>query len=58
MATNKTDLKNRIRITSSLDKELVQKLKELSASTSIPQSKLLDRGIELVLAEYKDFKKE
>jgi predicted DNA-binding protein len=35
-----------------LDKELFEKLKQLSEKTMIPMSKLLDRGIELVLEEY------
>ena len=47
-----TDLKNRVRIGNAVDKELFEKLKQLSEKTMIPMSKLLDRGIELVLKEY------
>ena len=43
------DLKNRIRFSTSLDKGLSQKLEDLSKSTRIPKSKLLDEAIELLL---------
>ncbi|SPF51174.1 conserved hypothetical protein [Candidatus Desulfosporosinus infrequens] len=46
------DLKNRQRYTTSLDNELVEKLKKLSEKTKIAQSKLLDEAIELVLKKY------
>jgi len=46
------DLKNRQRYTTSVDNELVEKFKELSTKTKIPQSKLLDEAIELVLKKY------
>lgn len=46
------DLKNRVRIGNAVDKELFNKLKQLSEKTMIPMSRLLDRGIELVLKEY------
>ena len=46
------DLKNRKRYTNSLDNYLVDKLKNLSEETKIPQSKLLDEAIELVLNKY------
>ena len=46
------DLKNRQRYTSSLDNELVESLKKLSERTKIPQSKLLDEAIELILKKY------
>lgn len=47
-----SDLKNRIRISNAVDKELFQKLKDLSKRTKVPMSRLLDRGIELVIKEY------
>ena len=50
MANN--DLKNRQRYTASFDKELLIGLKELSKETTIPVSKLLDKGIKLLLKEY------
>nr|WP_302660413.1 ribbon-helix-helix domain-containing protein [uncultured Clostridium sp.] len=46
------DLKNRIRFSTSLDKELSQKLENLSKSTRIPKSKLLDEAIELLLLKH------
>lgn len=48
-----SDLKNRERYTTSIDIVLLNKLKNLSKETMIPMSRLLDRGIELVLEEYK-----
>ena len=48
-----SDLTTRKRISNSIDKELYTKLKKLSEETSIPMSKLLDKGIELVLETYK-----
>lgn len=48
-----SDLTNRVRIGSAIDKKLYEQLKELSNQTMIPMSKLLDKGIELVLNEYK-----
>ena len=47
-----SELVNRVRIGSAIDKELYSKLKELSNETMIPMSRLLDRAIELVLVEY------
>lgn len=46
------DLKNRIRFSTSLDKGLSQKLEDLSKSTRIPKSKLLDEAIELLLLKH------
>jgi metal-responsive CopG/Arc/MetJ family transcriptional regulator len=46
------DLKNRERITFSIKKELVDKIKELSESTRIPQSRLIDEAIELLLRKH------
>jgi hypothetical protein len=48
-----SDLTTRVRIGNAIDKKLFEQLKQLSEKTMIPMSKLLDRGIELVLAEYK-----
>lgn len=45
-------LKNRTPISNAVDTKLYEKLKQLSKDTMIPMSKLLDRGIELVLKEY------
>ena len=47
-----SDLATRIRIGNAVDKKLFEQLKQLSQETMIPMSKLLDRGIELVLEEY------
>lgn len=47
-----SDLKNRARIGNAVDKKLFESLKQLSKETMIPISRLLDRGIELVLKEY------
>lgn len=48
MAVNR-GLKNRIAISTAIDKELYQKLKEYSKKTSIPISKLIDRAISVFL---------
>lgn len=48
-----SDLKNRVRIGNAVNKKLFEQLKQLSEQTMIPMSRLLDRGIELVLEEYK-----
>lgn len=45
-------LKNRTPISNAVDTKLYEQLKQLSKETMIPMSKLLDRGIELVLKEY------
>ena len=45
-------LKTRTPISNAVETELFEKLKKLSKDTMIPMSKLLDRGIELVLKEY------
>jgi len=47
-----SDLKNRQRYTNSFNNELIEKLRNLSIDTKIPQSKLLDEAIELVLKKY------
>ena len=45
-------LKNRTPISNAVDTKLYEQLKALSGETMIPMSKLLDKGIELVLKEY------
>ena len=40
-----SDLKTRTRIGNTLDTHLLKKLKELSASTRIPMSRLLDEAV-------------
>lgn len=45
-------LKNRTPISNAVETKLYEELKELSQNTMIPISRLLDRGIELVLKEY------
>ena len=49
---DKYGLKTRTRISNAVDSELLEKLKQLSKETMVPLSKLLDKGIELVLKEY------
>ena len=46
-------LKNRVRISNAVDKLLWEQLRKLSDETMVPMSKLLDKGIELVIQEYK-----
>ena len=48
-----SDLKNRVKNRQCCWQKLFQQLKKLSKETMIPMSRLLDRGIELVLDEYK-----
>ncbi len=45
-------LKNRTPISNAVDTKLYEQLKQLSKDTMIPMSRLLDRGIALVLKEY------
>lgn len=45
-------LKTRTPISNAVNTKLYEQLKHLSEETMIPISKLLDRGIELVLREY------
>jgi len=45
-------LKNRTPISNAVDTKLFKELKQLSKETMIPMSKLLDKGIELVLKDY------
>jgi len=52
--SDKHGLKTRTRISNAIDTELLEKLKQLSKETMVPLSKLLDKGIELVLKEYEE----
>lgn len=45
-------LKNRTRYTATVDTDLVENLKDLSQKTRIPQSKLVDEAIELLLKNH------
>lgn len=45
-------LKNRTPISNAVNTELYERLQKLSKETMVPVSKLLDKGIELVLKEY------
>lgn len=45
------ELKNRIRVSTSIDKELNEKFELLSKETKIPKSKLFDMAIELLLKD-------
>ena len=45
------ELKNRIRVSTSIDKELNEKFELLSKETMIPKSKLFDMAIELLLKD-------
>ena len=46
-------LKTRTPISNAVETKLYEQLQQLSKDTMIPISRLLDRGIELVLKEYK-----
>lgn len=46
-------LKNRVAISTALDKELYERLKKYSAETSIPISKILDKSIDMYLKSLK-----
>jgi len=45
-------LVNRIRIGSAVDKKLYEQLQQLSVTTQIPISKLLDNAIKLLIETY------
>lgn len=45
-------LKTRIRFSTSLDKNLAQKLEDLSEDTRISKSKLLDEALELLFEKH------
>ncbi|NCG67124.1 ribbon-helix-helix domain-containing protein [Bacillus coagulans] len=46
------DLKNRVRYTTTVNKELLVEFRNLSKDTRIPQSKLIDEAITLILNKY------
>ena len=46
---NNYGLKNRTRISNSIENKLLEELKQLSAKTQIPMSKLLHNAIKLLL---------
>jgi len=46
------ELKNRVHYGVTLDKKLVIRLRELSESTKIPQSKLMDEALEILFRKY------
>ena len=48
-----SDLTTRKRITTTLNKELVKKLDELSKETRIPKSKLFDEAVKDLLEKHK-----
>lgn len=48
-----SELKNRSKYSTNVDKELLIKFKELAAETRIPATKLLDEAIEDLLKKYK-----
>lgn len=48
------DLKNRVRFSTSLDKDLAKRLDDLSTNTRIPKSKLVDEAIEMLLDKHKN----
>jgi metal-responsive CopG/Arc/MetJ family transcriptional regulator len=47
-----SDLKTRTRIGNTLDKNLLEKLKELSNATRIPMSRLLDEAVEDLIQKH------
>lgn len=51
-------LKNRVRIGSAIDKELYKKLKQLSESTRINMSRLLDEALDDLLKKYEQDKRD
>ena len=48
------DLKNRVRFSTSLDKDLAKRLDDLSTNTRIPKTKLVDEAIEMLLAKHEN----
>lgn len=46
------ELKNRIRISSSVDKKLYDVFEEIANETKIPKSKLYDMALELLAQKY------
>lgn len=56
MTKNSTqrELVNRKRFNTSADKELLERLEELSKRTDIPKSKLIDRALILLFKDFED----
>lgn len=55
MAQKQRELVNRTRVSTSIDKELVEKLEELyvkELKKRVPKSKLYDEALELLLEKY------
>lgn len=50
-------LTTRVRFTNTLDKDLLEKLKQLSEQTRIPASKLLDEAVEDLIKKHLEKKK-
>lgn len=50
----KGDLKNRERFGVAVDKKLLEGLRDLSAKTRIPASRLVDEALEDLMKKYKD----
>lgn len=48
------DLKNRTRIGTTVENELLEKFRELAKETKIPMSKLLDEAIDDLIKKYKE----
>lgn len=48
------NLKNRSQFSSTLENDLLEKLKEISNNTKIPISKLFDKAIELLIEDMKN----
>ena len=46
--------KNRVRFSTSLDKDLAKRLDDLSITTRIPKSKLVDEAIEMLLDKHEN----
>ncbi len=53
-ADKKRGLATRKTLSTTLDKELSEKLDDLAKETRIPKSKLLDEAVELLLAKHKN----
>lgn len=51
---NKPKLVNRKKLGSPVKKEYAERLKALSNQSMVPQSKLLDRALELLFKEYEN----
>ena len=54
IAKRNLGLKTRIRFSTSLDKDLAKRLEDLSITTRIPKSKLVDEAIEMLLDKHEN----